>query len=47
MKFLSRFVKIETRSMTIEYGLIAGAMGLALLAVAPILASSLAATLSR
>lgn len=47
MKFLSRFVRIETRSVTIEYGLIAGAMGIALLTVAPILASSLAAALSR
>jgi Flp pilus assembly pilin Flp len=47
VKFLSRFVKIETRSFTIEYGIIAGGMGLALLAVAPILAASLASALSR
>lgn len=43
MKFLSRFVEIEASPVTVEYGLIAGAMGLALLAVSPILASSLAA----
>jgi Flp pilus assembly pilin Flp len=47
VKFLSRFVKIEPSPATLEYGLIAGAMGLALLAVTPILASSLAAVLGR
>ena len=41
MKFLSQFVKVENSPATIEYGLIAGALGLALLAVAPIVASSL------
>lgn len=43
MKFLSRFVEIQSSPVTVEYGLIAGAMGLALLGVAPILASSLLA----
>lgn len=43
MKFLSRYVKIESSPATIEYGLIAGAMGLALLAIVPIVASSLLA----
>ena len=42
VKFLSRFVQIESSPATVEYGLIAGAMGLALLAIAPIVASSLA-----
>lgn len=45
MKFLSRFVQIEPSPAVVEYGLIAGALGLALLAVTPILASSLAAAL--
>lgn len=40
---MSRFVKIESSPATFEYGLIAGAMGLALLAIAPIVASSLSA----
>jgi len=43
VKYLSRVVKIENRGLCLEYGLIAGAMGLALLAVTPILASSLSA----
>jgi Flp pilus assembly pilin Flp len=43
VKFLSRYVKIESSPATIEYGLIAGAMGLALLAIVPIVASSLLA----
>ncbi len=47
MKFLSRFVKIESSPVTTEYGLIASAMALALLAVMPILASSIAAALGR
>lgn len=41
MKYLSRIVKIEASGLPPEYMLIAGAMGLALLAVTPILASSL------
>lgn len=41
MKFLSRFVKIESNGPAAEYALIAGALSLALLAVTPILASSL------
>jgi len=47
VKFLSRFVKIESSPVTMEYGLIASAMALALLAVMPILASSIAAALGR
>lgn len=47
MKFLSRFVKIEHGAPAVEYGLIAGAMGLALLAVTPILADSLAVAFGR
>lgn len=47
MKFLSRFVKFESSPVTTEYGLIASAMALALLAVMPILASSIAAALGR
>ena len=47
VKYLSRFVKIESRGLCLEYGLIAGAMGLALLAVTPILANSLSVALGR
>jgi Flp pilus assembly pilin Flp len=47
VKFLSRFVKIERSPVTTEYGLIASAMALALLAVMPVLASSIAAALGR
>jgi Flp pilus assembly pilin Flp len=47
VKFLSRFVKIERGAPAVEYGLIAGAMGLALLAVTPILADSLAIAFAR
>ena len=47
VKFLSRFVKIEDRAPLLEYGLIAGAMSLALLAIAPILAQSLAVVFAR
>ena len=47
MKFLSRFVKIEDGPATFEYGLIAAGMALALIAVTPILASSIAAALAR
>lgn len=47
MKYLSRFVKIENRGLCMEYALIAGAMGLALLAVTPILATSLSMALGR
>ncbi len=42
LKFLSRYVKIENSPVSAEYTLIAGAMLLALLAVIPILASSIA-----
>ena len=47
VKFLSRFVKIENSPVTTEYALIASAMALALLAVMPTLASSIAAALGR
>jgi Flp pilus assembly pilin Flp len=46
VKFLSRFVQIESSPATVEYGLIAGAMALALAAIMPILASSIAAALA-
>ena len=47
VKYLSRFVRLESSPVTTEYGLIASAMALALLAVTPILASSIAAALGR
>lgn len=47
MKFITRFVKIDERAPAVEYGLIAGAMGLALLAITPILAESLAVAFAR
>ncbi len=45
MNFLSRFVKIEMSPLTMEYGLIAGAMALALLALTPIFANALVSSL--
>jgi len=47
VEFLSRFVEIESGPVTVEYSLIAAAMALALGAVVPILASSLAAVIAR
>ena len=47
VKFLARYVKIETSPVTTEYGLIASALMLALLAVTPILASSITAAIGR
>lgn len=47
VKYLSRFVKVENRGLCLEYSLIAGAMGLALLAVTPILANSLSIALGH
>lgn len=47
MKFLARYVKFESSPVTTEYGLIASALALALLAVMPILASSITAAVGR
>ncbi len=47
MNFLSRFVKIEVTPFTMEYGLIACAMALALLALTPIFAHALVVTLAQ
>jgi Flp pilus assembly pilin Flp len=47
VKFLSRFVKIESSPVTTEYGLIATAMALALLALMPLLAGSVASVLGK
>lgn len=47
MKFLSRFVHVQTSPVTAEYMLIACAMAFALLALMPILASSLNTALGR
>jgi hypothetical protein len=47
LKFLSRIVTIEARGPAREYALIAGAMGLALLALMPVLASSFACILGE
>jgi len=47
VKFLSRFVEFENSPVTVEYCLIAGAMALAILAVTPILASSIVTALAR
>jgi len=46
VSFLSRFVKIEVSPLTAEYGWIACAMALALLAVVPIFASAILAALA-
>jgi Flp pilus assembly pilin Flp len=47
VRFLSRFVKIEVSPLTMEYGLIACAMALALLALTPIFANTLVSTLAQ
>ena len=47
MKFLSRFIEFESSPVTLEYSLIAAAMALALIAVTPILASSIATAIAR
>jgi pilus assembly protein Flp/PilA len=44
MTKLVRFVKDESGATAIEYGLIAAAMGLALVAVMPLLASAITST---
>jgi len=44
MTKLVRFVKDESGATAIEYGLIAAAMGIALVAVMPLLANTLRAT---
>jgi len=47
VRFLSRFVKIDVSPLTMEYGLIACAMALALLALIPIFANALVSTLAQ
>jgi pilus assembly protein Flp/PilA len=44
---MKKFLKDESGATAIEYGLIAAALGLMLIALMPLLSSSLAATFSK